>query len=85
MNGPNILIASGTGVSVGSFQGEGVWRLVGEALSSHFRSRPAGEFAERVAVGAEDDQDALLGERNSLFGGGIFRGVVEAQTLRFGQ
>lgn len=31
-----------------------------EALSSHFRSRPAGEFAERVAVGAEDGQDALL-------------------------
>lgn len=38
-----------------------------EALSSHFRSRPAGEFAERVAVGAEDGQDALLGEKEFLF------------------
>ena len=47
-----------------------------EALSSHFRSRPAGEFAERVAVGAEDGQEFLFGED--------FQGVVEAQTLRFG-
>lgn len=54
-----------------------------EALSSHFRSRPAGEFAERVAVGAEDGQDALLGEKEFLFGED-FQGVVEAQTLRFG-
>ena len=38
-----------------------------EALSSHFRSRPAGEFAERVAVGAEDGQDALLGEETYLY------------------
>ena len=53
------------------------------ALASHFRSRPAGEFAERVAVGAEDGQDALLGEKEFLFGED-FQGVVEAQTLRFG-
>ena len=54
-----------------------------EALSPHFRSGPAGEFAERVAVGAEDGQDALLGEKELLFGED-FQGVIEAQTLRFG-
>ena len=54
-----------------------------EALSPHFRSGPAGEFAERVAVGAEDGQDALLGEKELLFGED-FQGVVEAHTLRFG-
>ena len=53
-----------------------------EALSPHFRSRPAGEFAERVAVGAEDGQDALLGEKEFLFGED-FQGVVESADAAF--
>ena len=63
-----ISLLPGTGVSVGSFPGRGRMAPCREALSPHFRSGPAGEFAERVAVGAEDGQDALLGEKELLFG-----------------
>lgn len=61
MNGPNILIAR-DGRIRRIISGRGCMAPCREALSSHFRSRPAGEFAERVAVGAEDGQDALLVE-----------------------
>ena len=68
MNGPNILIARDGRI---------------RRIISGERVYGAGEFAERVAVGAEDGQDALLGEKEFLFGED-FQGVVEAQTLRFG-
>ena len=80
MNGPNILIAR-DGRIRRIISGERVYgALSGSAL---FAFSEAGEFAERVAVGAEDGQDALLGEKEFLFGED-FQGVVEAQTLRFG-
>lgn len=82
MDGPNILIAR-DGRIRRIISGERAYgALSGSALSA-FSERAGGEFAERVAVGAEDGQDALLGEKELLFGED-FQGVVEAHTLRFG-
>lgn len=79
MNGPNILIAR-DGRIRRIISGE---RVYGALSGSALFAFSEGEFAERVAVGAEDGQDALLGEKEFLFGED-FQGVVEAQTLRFG-
>ena len=82
MNGPNILIAR-DGRIRRIISGERVYgALSGSALRSEER-RVGKECRSRVAVGAEDGQDALLGEKEFLFGED-FQGVVEAQTLRFG-